>query len=181
LLLSDYGEILASRMTHGIESGDLKTLSSGRTENWSNVLGEMMANPLTFVTGFGWEVFYERVGYRHGTHNVYIDYLYSLGLVGLCLYVAPFISSITLARRTVKEAAAEVVPFLIALVFGLTSFMVAMAFSNVYMASMYVWGMTGALLRLAVAGREPSPSGTRVHRLPSDTVASRPNLSRSRL
>ena len=164
-------------MTKGLGSGDLRTLTSGRSENWSKILGDMMANPQTFATGFGWELLYQRVGHRHGTHNVYIDYLYSLGLIGLCLYVAPFINSIALARRKVKEAAEEAAPFLIALVFGMTSFMVAMTFSNVYMAATYTWAMTGASLRLAVVGREPSPRGTPVPR----TVASRPSLSRSRL
>lgn len=174
LLVSDFGEILASRMTKGVGSSDLRTLTSGRSENWSNILGQMMANPLTFVTGFGWEVFYEREGHRHGTHSVYIDQLYSLGFVGLLLYIAPFISSINLARRTVKEAAPEVVPYLIALVVSLPSLMIAMAFSNVYMAAVYAWAMTGTVLRLAVVGQEHSPKG--YARAPSTVRYSRKSI-----
>jgi O-Antigen ligase len=161
LLLSDFGEMLASRMSKGIGTGDIRTLSSGRNLLWGTALREMMGNPFTFVTGFGWEVYNQRHG--AGTHNVYIDYLYCLGLVGLSLFVAPFINSMTVARRTINDGVGEVVPFLIALIFGVAGIMVAMAFNAVEMASTYTWAWTGAVLRMAVLSRTPMPLSSRYY------------------
>lgn len=158
LIFTDFGEVLQTRFTHGMESGDIGTFSSGRTANWSGIVSEMFKQPLTFITGFGWESFFHSIGYHRATHSVYIDRLYNLGLIGLVLTITLFVNSMSVARRLLNGARAEVTPYLTALVFALASFMVAIAFSDIEAAT-YTWGCTGVLLRMAMASKELQPGG----------------------
>jgi hypothetical protein len=157
LLISDFGDVLVTRMTHGWDTGDTTTLTSGRSANWSNILGEMFDYPLTFITGFGWEAFYHSIGFHRATHSVYIDRLYNLGLIGLSLTLVLYFNSMAVARRALNGASQEVAPFLMALVFGLAGFMIAIMFSDIEAAT-YTWGCTGIALRLAFAGGPPATS-----------------------
>jgi hypothetical protein len=147
---TDFGHILISRMTTGIGSGSLQTLSSGRTAIWSEAWHEMAEYPLSFITGMGWEVYYQTIGYRFATHSVYLDRIYNLGLIGLSLYVWPFLSAISTARLKLESAPAEVSTFLYATIVGLVSFMIAMAFSDIHGAALYVWAFCGLAMRITV-------------------------------
>jgi hypothetical protein len=155
LLISDFGDVLTTRMTHGLDTGDTTTMTSGRSQNWSNILGEMFDYPLTFITGFGWESFFHSIGYHRATHSVYVDRLYNLGIIGLSLTLVLYFNSMAVARRALNGAAAEIAPFLMALVFGLAGFMIALTFSDIEAAT-YTWGCTGVALRLAFANRMPA-------------------------
>jgi hypothetical protein len=147
---TEFGYVLISRLTTGVGTGDLQALSSGRTAIWSEAWQEMAAFPLSFLTGMGWEAYYQTIGYRFATHSVYLDRIYNLGLVGLALYVLPFLNAITTARRSIDSAPSEVAPFLLATVVGLISFMIAMAFSDIHGAALYVWSFCGLAMRIAV-------------------------------
>jgi O-antigen ligase len=159
LLVTDFGDVLVERMTWGWESGDTTTLTAGRSENWSNILGEMFEYPLTFITGFGWEAFFQTIGYHRATHSVYIDRLYNLGLIGLSLTLVLYFNSMAVARRALSSVAPDAAPFLMALVFGLAGFMISITFSDIEAAT-YTWGCTGVALRLAFAGSQPATSTT---------------------
>jgi hypothetical protein len=150
LLFSDFGEVLQTRMTHGLDTGDTTTMTSGRSQNWSNILAEMFEYPVTFLTGFGWEAFFHSVGSHRATHSVYVDRLYNLGLIGLTLTLVVYFNAIAVARRALHGASAEVAPFMMALVFALAGFMIAITFSDIEAAT-YTWGCTGVALRLAYA------------------------------
>ena len=56
--------------------------SSGRTEIWLNLLATMFASPITFITGFGWDVYWS-MPFRFSPHNHYLALWFNLGLVGL--------------------------------------------------------------------------------------------------
>ena len=147
---TDFGDLLRERLSTGMTTGDLETISSGRTAIWGAALQEMAQYPISFVTGLGWEAYYQTIGYRFSTHSVYLDRLYNLGFIGLALYLLSYSSAIVIARRGLRSASEQTTPLLIATVVGMTSFMISMAFSNTEGATPYIWAFTGLALRVAV-------------------------------
>jgi O-antigen ligase len=115
----------------------------------------MAEYPLSFVTGLGWEAYYQTIGNRYATHSVYLDRLYNLGTVGLALFMTSYVSAIAKARRALRNAPDEAAPFLMATVIGMTSFMIAMAFSDINEAATYVWTFAGLAMRVAVTTSMP--------------------------
>jgi hypothetical protein len=174
LMATNFGDLVVNRMTHGIGTTDAHVLSSGRSTIWGKALREMMEFPSSFITGFGWEQYYQRPGHRLATHSVYIDRLYNLGLIGLALFIIPFLNAMAAARRALGVAPAAVAPYLIALHFALAAWIVAMAFSDIEGSATYVWAWTGVALRLAAASTERGLSTKPV------TVMSDANVARSR-
>jgi hypothetical protein len=150
VISTEFGQILTTRMTTGVSSGNLQSLSSGRTAIWSAAWREMAEYPLSFITGMGWEVYYQTSGYRFATHSVYLDRVYNLGVIGLGLYVLPFLSAIATARRAIASAPPDVSALLLGTIVGLMSFMISMAFSDIHGAALYVWVFSGLTLRIAV-------------------------------
>jgi hypothetical protein len=67
------------------------------------------------------------------------------------LFTLSYAGAITVARRGLKYANNDTTPFLMAAAIGMTSFMIAMAFSDIHGAATYVWAFTGLALRIAVA------------------------------
>jgi O-antigen ligase len=154
VLSTDFRYLIEERLTTGISTGDVETMSSGRTAIWFAALREMANRPISFITGLGWEAYFQTIGHRYATHNVYLDRLYNLGTIGLALFVASFAGAITTARRGLRSAPEQAAPFLIATVIGMTSFMIAMTFSDIHAAATYVWAYTGLALRMAVSTAE---------------------------
>ena len=150
VLSSDFTYVLQTRLSTGLATGDLETLSSGRTAIWSAAFRAMAEQPISFFIGFGWESYYQTIGHRYATHNVYLDRLYNLGIIGLALFTLIFFSTLAIARRGLRSAPGEASPFLVATVTGVTSFMIAMVFAGIEGAGPYVWAYTGLALRVAV-------------------------------
>jgi O-antigen ligase len=155
VLSTDFGYLLQTRLATGLATGDLETLSSGRSAIWGAAWREMAEYPLSFVTGLGWEAYYQTIGNRYATHSVYLDRLYNLGIVGLALFMASYVSAIAKARRALWNAPHEAAPFLMATVIGMTSFMIAMAFSDIHGAATYIWAFAGLAMRVAVTTSMP--------------------------
>src|SRR6186713_1366904 len=78
---SSYGNLLAERML-GSGTADASTVSSGRSDIWATAQAAMVAHPITFITGFGWDV-YSSMPFQFATHNHYLHLWFNLGLVGL--------------------------------------------------------------------------------------------------
>jgi hypothetical protein len=150
VISTEFGQVLTERITKGVGSGSLQSLSSGRTAIWSAAWREMAEYPLSFITGMGWESYYQKSGYRFATHSVYLDRIYNLGIIGLGLYILPFLNTISTARRAIESAPTEVSAMLLATIMGLLSFMIAMAFSDIHGAALYVWAFCGLAMRIAV-------------------------------
>jgi hypothetical protein len=182
LLATEFGDVLVARMTHGMDTGSAQTLTSGRIVIWGSALREMMDHPISFLTGFGWDSYYQFGGHRWATHSVYVGHLYNLGLIGLALFVKPFLSSMAIARRAVPKSQSDVSRLLIGLVFGLAVWTIAMAFSDIEGAAIYVWAWTGVVLRLAMISNESAVlSGAETGAATTHVGRSRRVLAASRL
>lgn len=153
VLSTEFGYLLETRMTRGVDSGDVETLSSGRTAIWSAAIREMAEHPLSYISGLGWESYFQTIGHRYATHSVYLDRFYNLGLIGLTLFIYSFAGAAAVARRGLATITAQgATPFLMATVFGIAAFTIAMAFSDIHGAALYAWALMGIALRVACSG-----------------------------
>jgi O-antigen ligase len=164
VMSTDFASILQERMSTGLETGDVQNISSGRTKIWLYALRDMANNPLSFVTGLGWETYFQTAGQRYATHNVYLDRLYNLGLIGVLLFTLSYASAIIIARNGIRHAPQQAIPYLMATVIGMLSFMVAMLFADLQGSASYVWAYTALALRIAVAGPEAEHASATVQR-----------------
>ena len=133
----------------GIGTMGMSEASSGRTDIWAQALAEMMANPISLVTGFGWNV-YSTMPTIFVMHNTYLDQWFNLGLPGLFAYVFIYYNTI----RTAKRAAAAAVPpmrgEMIAYVFGMLALAVSVFFGNLYISKPYIYMYVGLVMRGAL-------------------------------
>jgi O-antigen ligase len=150
VMSTEFGSILQERMSTGLESGDAQEISSGRTIIWLAALREMADYPLSFIIGLGWESYFQAVGYRYATHNVYLDRIYNLGLIGLLLFVLTYVNAIVIARRGLQHAPKQAIPFLMATVVGMAAMMITMTFADLENAVTLSLAYAGLTLRIAI-------------------------------
>jgi O-antigen ligase len=145
-----FGDLIERRMLGAAAStSDLGGLSSGRTDIWASVLKVMFENPLTMLTGFGWNA-YAAMPFRWATHNHYLWAWFNLGLPGLICYVLLFVVPIKVALSASRSANAATRPHLIGFVVGMTALAVALFFVNLFSPWLYVWPYVGIVMRIAV-------------------------------
>lgn len=150
LTATNFEDLINTRLSAGLDTGDQDTISSGRTSIWLGALREMLRFPWTFLTGFGWDAYYQSGEYRLATHSTYIDYLYNIGSIGLILFIITVHNSVAIARRAIAGATIEVRPHLLGFVFGMAGLVIAMVFNNLELPALYAWAFAGVALRLAI-------------------------------
>ena len=128
----------------------LENVSSGRTFFWQQTLTMMSYWPTSFVTGYGWHA-YAILFLGYGDpHNTYLMYWFNLGLVGLLLYVFVVVWIVRFALRSLNMISEEIKPIIIGLIFGLLALHIALFFVGLYAASLFIWAIVGATLRLSL-------------------------------
>jgi O-antigen ligase len=147
----------------GLRSMDLSEASSGRTDIWALGFNEMMANPISLVTGFGWNT-WVTMPTIFATHNTYLDQWFNLGLLGLFVYVFIEYYTIMTARRAAASAEPPMRGDMLAYVFGMMAMSVAVMFANLYTPKPYLWMYIGLVMRGATfvfeqsaAAHSPAP------------------------
>ena len=95
---SQYGGLLTERVFGQTANIDATEASSGRTEIWPNLFGTMVQQPITFITGFGWNVYWS-LPFHFSPHNHYFSLWFNLGLVGLFAGCYLLFGAIGRARR----------------------------------------------------------------------------------
>ena len=133
----------------GIGTMGISEASSGRTDIWAQALAEMMANPISLVTGFGWNV-YSTMPTTLVMHNTYLDQWFNLGLPGLVAYVFIYYNTIRTAKRAAAVAQPPLRSDMIAYVFGMLTLAVAVFFGNMYTSKPYTWMYVGLAMRGAM-------------------------------
>ena len=133
----------------GIGTMGLSEASSGRTDIWAQTLGEMTANPVSLVTGFGWNV-YSTMPTIFVTHNTYLDQWFNLGLLGLFAYAFIYYNTIRTAKQAAAVAAPPIRGELIAYGFGMLALAVTVFFINLTTSKPYIWMYVGLAMRGAV-------------------------------
>jgi O-antigen ligase len=147
LAVPHVGEVITGRLLGQSSSIDLSDVSSGRTNIWSSTFSHMTAEPITLLTGFGWNVYDTR--FLYATHNQYLDDWFNLGVVGVGAFLVILYQAVRTARRAAVVATPELRPYMIALVFGIVALLVNLLFTNLTRPWAYVWLYIGLSMKLA--------------------------------
>lgn len=158
--------LLADRILGQSRDIDISEASSGRTSIWAAVFGKMLSEPITLVTGWGWNA-YSTMSFGLVTHNYYLDLWFELGIIGLGLFLVIMRQAIAEAVRSLDAAHAPERRLLIAFIFGALMFLIAVFFSNIYKAMPYVWLYIGTVMRLALLVRQEAAIATQPQRQPA--------------
>jgi len=140
--------ILADRLLGQSRDIDVSEASSGRASIWTDVVLSMLSQPITLLTGYGWNV-YSTMSFGLVTHNYYLDLWFELGVVGVLAFLLIMGHSILGSLRALPLAARGDRPYFLAFVFGICMLLAAVFFSNVYKALPYIWMYVGVTLRAA--------------------------------
>ena len=148
LSFSKYGGLLTERVFGQTSSIDATEASSGRTEIWAGLLATMFANPITFITGFGWDVYWS-MPFHFSPHNHYLALWFNLGLVGLFTGSYLLFSAVSRARKASLLALPPARGQLVAFVLGGIAICGAVFFVDLYEPWYYFWMYTGVVMRMA--------------------------------
>lgn len=146
---SNYGGLLSERVFGQTASIDATEASSGRTEIWADLLLTMFHTPITFITGFGWDVYWS-FPFHFSPHNHYLALWFNLGLVGLLCGCYLLFGAIGRARRASLLAQPPVRGQLIAFVIGGVGVCGAVFFVDLYTPWNFFWMYAGVLMRLTL-------------------------------
>lgn len=146
-LMPNFGAVLGERLFNQSMASSISVASSGRTTIWLTALATMMAHPITFLTGYGWDVYH--LMFTLVTHNYYLDQWFGLGLPGLLGFLTIWYQAIATGRSAVDAADARLRPYMIAFVFGILGLSVCIFFINLDKPWSYVWIYVGFALRAA--------------------------------
>jgi hypothetical protein len=150
---SQYGGLLTERVFGTTGNIDANEATSGRTEIWANLFATMIDTPITFITGFGWNVYWT-FPFRFSPHNHYFSLWFNLGLVGLFTGAYLLFSAIGRARRASIDAEPATRRQLIAFVLGGTAVCVAVCFVELHEPWIYFWMYTGVVMRLILCAQQ---------------------------
>jgi O-antigen ligase len=164
-VMPGFTDVLTERLFNQTMSVSASTASSGRTSLWAATLDLMMAHPITFLTGYGWQT--EQLMFTLVTHNNYLDQLFELGAVGLLAFLTILFQSVRTALRAVATAEAHLRPYMVAFVFGMLGLAISIFFVNLEKPWDYVWLYAGFTLRAAasVIEKAQGPSVLATHAL----------------
>lgn len=145
-------DLLVERFVEHTGADDLKTVSSGRSENWTRLIEIQLKEPITFLFGYGWGMSMKLSD--SATHNTYIEYLFDLGAIGLMMICGLFWSVVRTTRRGIDAVRGELQAELGAFLVGFLGLCVAIFFVNLFNPWWYIWAFCGLMMRLALeAGR----------------------------
>jgi O-antigen ligase len=126
----------------------LDSASSGRIFFWRQALTMMSYEPISFVTGYGWNS-YATLFLGYGDpHNTYLMYWFNLGIVGLTFYLLIVGLIIRFALRRIAGVSEDVKPIVVGFVAGFMSLHVALFFVGLYTPWLFIWAISGAFLRV---------------------------------
>ncbi len=154
MALSQYGGLLTERVLGQTTNIDATEATSGRTEIWLNLFATMLTQPVTFITGFGWDVYWA-FPFRFSPHNHYFSLWFNLGLCGLICGSYLLFSSINRARRASLAAEPHLRRYLVAYVIGAIAVSGAVFFVELHKPWMFFWMYAGTVARLVLCA-EPA-------------------------
>jgi hypothetical protein len=143
-----YYDLLVERFVEKTDTSDLRTLSSGRTENWTMLIDILLKEPITFLFGYGWGMSTKLSD--HATHNTYLEYLFDLGAIGVMLLCSLFWAVVRTLRRGIDVATGTIQAELGAFLVGFLALCVAIFFVNLFNPWLYIWAFCGLMMRFSL-------------------------------
>ncbi len=152
LVMAQYGSLLFNRFVGDTSSVDIVDVSSGRLDIWAGLFATMARAPVTFLSGYGWEV-YDWMPFRLAPHNHYLALWFDLGLVGLACGTALLVIVARAAMRAVPLLADPYRSVLISFAIGTVAIATATFFVDLYTPWTYFWAYAGLAMRIVVNAR----------------------------
>jgi O-antigen ligase len=131
--------------------GDTHTMTTGRSTLWLRALSVMSREPISFLTGYGWYSYSSFSEFRLSVHNVYIYYLFNLGVIGLTLFLTTFMATFVKLRQGIAFASGANKSLLVSATIGIFGICVTLNFSEIYATVPLMWAFIGLALRLAIS------------------------------
>ena len=149
-------DLVTARLDVTTSAGSLDQMSAGRTFIWAQGLEYQFARPWSLITGLGWGSFTTRIGIP--AHSAYMNIFFSLGVFGLVLFLGLVLRTLLLLREAFfsDSARSDERLFLAGGVIAWFALTVAMVTGTIYTTWLFVWPLTGLLLRLVYCIREDS-------------------------
>lgn len=144
-----YGALLMSRFIGDSSSVDMVDVSSGRLDIWANAFAVMADAPMTYLSGFGWNV-YSSMPFRLAPHNHYVALWFELGLVGLICGTALLVLAARAALNAVPLVNEPYRNVLMTFVIGTVAIAIATFFVDLYTPWLWFWAYAGLVMRIAV-------------------------------
>lgn len=151
----EYGGLLYERFIADSTGSDMVAASSGRLEIWSHALALMSEKPLTFLTGYGWNVYWS-LPTRLSPHNHYLSLWFNVGLVGLICGISVLVLVIREAMAALPYSPPQYRPVLISFAIGAVAISVAAFFVDLIAPWLWFWAYAGFVMRIAVNLRSQS-------------------------
>jgi hypothetical protein len=170
-------DLLLKRLVQESGASDVGALSSGRTAIWGRALEKMLSEPISLITGFGWNS-YPTFGFFYVPHDHYLLVYFELGVVGLLALGLLLWRTLSTARSAVALADRKTRDYLIAFVSGFTACLITLFFALLYAPWIYIWAYVGVTLRIAVCVLE-SPARATGQRATRGSAAVRTRRSKS--
>lgn len=144
-------EDVRSIVQHRIErstAGNIDDISAGRVWIWGQGIAHLMARPWTLIVGAGWGTFWPVIGVA--PHSNYIHYLFSVGIIGLGLFIGLIYTVLSILKEGFFLANGSSEERL--LIGGLTIswfvLVIAMATGTNLKAWEFIWPISGLCLRI---------------------------------
>jgi O-antigen ligase len=145
-----FGRLLVDRWLGGARvAGDVTGISSGRTIIWETAISVMWEQPITLLTGYGWQM-YNAMPFRNAMHSHYLANWFNLGVVGVICAVLLLVLPIRYASKAALRADDRVRPLLIGYVIGAMALAASVFFVELYAPWHYFWAYTGVMMRIAI-------------------------------
>jgi O-antigen ligase len=149
LYLGGFGDLFYERFIELSGSRNSWALSSGRTEIWSTALAKMFEQPISIITGFGWDSYRQAFIFRYAPHNTYLKFFFELGGIGLLLIIAALVNVVRTARRGISEHDKAKSTMLFAFIFGFLGMLMAIFFVDLTSPWILIWAFVGITMRLS--------------------------------
>jgi O-antigen ligase len=149
VLSIEYGDVLYKRFISDSTSSDMVGASSGRLEIWANALALMSEKPLTFLTGYGWNMYWS-LPTRLSPHNHYLSLWFNVGLVGLICGTLVLVLVVRQAMAALPYSPPQYRPVLISFAIGTVAISVATFFVDLIAPWLWFWAYAGLVMRIAV-------------------------------
>lgn len=150
LSFTSFGDLLYERFLEDSTKGSATHISSGRTYIWTTALNKMFENPITLVTGYGWDTYFQFRIFRYAPHNSYLNIFFELGAIGILPVLITFTNVVRHANRAMSITTPETRAVLFAFVIGLLAILVAIFFVDISSPWIFLWAYIGASMRLAI-------------------------------
>lgn len=151
VLVSGEWEIVYDRVVgQTLQASNANELTSGRLGIWGEVLTKQFEHPLSLIWGLGWNFYKQSGWFNLSAHNVFLLYIFELGVLGLAMFWLIHITVLRITLRAARRAGGEDRTMLMAFFVGFAGVLVNAFFTNDSSASIYLWGYAGLMLRLCV-------------------------------